>query len=154
MTTRELVFDHIKGHIAEGKLEQAIREMRSLAPNRQITEELKKYQFLLTRLKVLGRQGILGSREQRKMRSKVHLALLEVLSEVEHRPSGNGLFTEILQIPLRWKLLIFMPLAIAAAVYFTSIYPYPLQPLLPEQNEQAEEYEAEESASWVQRVGP
>ncbi|MCO6480026.1 MAG: hypothetical protein J5I94_25535, partial [Phaeodactylibacter sp.] len=75
MTTKELVFSHIKDQLAAGELEAAIREIRPLAPNRIIIQELKKYLFLLNRLRKLLRQGIMPRREFHQARNKVHLAL-------------------------------------------------------------------------------
>lgn len=141
MSTKELVFSHIKDQLAAGQLEAAIREIRPLAPNQLISRELKKYQFLLSRIKKLGRQGILPRRELHQARSKVHLALLEVLWEVEKAPSSLGLFTALLRIPLGWKIAIASPLILAVATYFWLAFPYPFE--LPDL-EEPESYEYEQ----------
>lgn len=147
MTTKELVFEHIKDQLAAGQLEAAIREIKFLAPNQLISQELKKYQFLLSRLGKLGRQGILPRREFNQARNKVHLALLEVLWEVEKAPSNIGLITALLRIPLAWKAAIFSPIILAVAAYFWLAFPYPFElPELEEPDAYEQEMEAEEEA--------
>lgn len=132
MTTKELVFSHIKDQLAAGELEAAIREIRPLAPNRIIIQELKKYLFLLNRLRKLLRQGIMPRREFHQARNKVHLALLELLWEVERSPSSLGLLSAVLRIPIGWKAAIFSPIALAVAAYFWLAFPYPFQSPAPE----------------------
>ena len=127
MTTKELVFSHIKDQLAAGQLEAAISEISILSPRREITRELKKYLFLLGRLRKLFRQGIMRKGEFHQARNKVHLALLEVLWEVERSPSSLGLLTAIVRIPIGWKAAIFSPMALALAAYFWLAFPYPFK---------------------------
>lgn len=164
MTTKDIVFSHIKGQLAAGQLESAIREIRLLSPNRSITRELKKYQLLLSRLRKLLRQGIMRKWEFHQARNKIHLALLEVLWEVERAPSSLGLLTAILRIPAGWKAAILSPVAIALALYLWLAFPYPFElpdmdePEAIEQEQSAEEQGKENALEigqmLLKRVGP
>ncbi|MCB9267907.1 MAG: hypothetical protein H6558_23030 [Lewinellaceae bacterium] len=127
MMTKELVFNQIKDQLAAGQLEAAINEIKLLAPNQSIIRELKKYRFLLGRLRKLFRQGIMRKGEFHQARNKVHLALLEVLWEVERSPSSLGLLTAIVRIPIGWKAAIFSPMAMTLAAYFWLAFPYPFK---------------------------
>ena len=164
MTTKELVFGHIKDQLAGGQLEAAISEIQLLSPNRAITRELKKYQFLLSRLRKLLRQGAMAKQEFHLARNKVHLALLEVLWEVEAAPSSLGLLAAALRMPLGWKIAVFSPITLAIAAYFFLAYPYPfeqleLDELIPSEQqlnieEQQGELSPEVASIFAKRVGP